>query len=105
MPFHTLRRLGARLSSAARCLFARSESPEERYRDFNGRYFSGFYEQERMLADQPRMKFYHAAIQRHIQPGDRVIVSPAMSTDDARARFGEVEEVKPYLRWTPQPKA
>ena len=39
------------------------------------------------------------------QPGDRVIVSPAMSTDDARARFGEVEEVKPYLRWTPQPKA
>ena len=39
------------------------------------------------------------------KPGDRVIVSPAMSTDDARARFGEVEEVKPYLRWTPQPKA
>ena len=39
------------------------------------------------------------------QPGDRVIVSPARSTEDARARFGEVEEVKPYLRWTPQPKA
>ncbi|MFZ0325034.1 MAG: peroxiredoxin [Actinomycetes bacterium] len=39
------------------------------------------------------------------QPGDRVIVSPAMSTDDARARFGDVVEVKPYLRWTPQPKA
>ena len=37
-------------------------------------------------------------------PGDRVIVSPAMSTEDARARFGDVEEVKPYLRWTPQPK-
>ncbi len=73
MPFHTLRRLGARISSAIRCLFARAESPEERYRDFNGRYFSGFYEQERMLADQPRMTFYHAAIQRHIQPGDRVI--------------------------------
>lgn len=73
MPFHTLRRLGARISSAVRCLFARAESPEERYRDFNGRYFSGFYEQERMLADKPRMKFYHAAIQRHIQPGDRVI--------------------------------
>ncbi len=36
-------------------------------------------------------------------PGGRVIVSPAMSTDDARARFGDVEEVKPYLRWTPQP--
>ncbi|MGB8650578.1 MAG: peroxiredoxin [Mycobacteriales bacterium] len=38
------------------------------------------------------------------QPGQRVIVSPAMSTDDARQRFGEVEEIKPYLRWTPQPK-
>ena len=37
-------------------------------------------------------------------PGDRVIVSPAMSTEDAKARFGEVDEVKPYLRWTPQPK-
>jgi thioredoxin-dependent peroxiredoxin len=37
-------------------------------------------------------------------PGGRVIVSPAMSTADATARFGEVEEVKPYLRWTPQPK-
>ena len=36
-------------------------------------------------------------------PGQRVIVSPAMSTEDAKARFGEVEEVKPYLRWTPQP--
>jgi alkyl hydroperoxide reductase subunit AhpC len=36
-------------------------------------------------------------------PGERVIVSPTMSTADARERFGEVEEVKPYLRWTPQP--
>ena len=36
-------------------------------------------------------------------PGDRVIVSPAMSTEDARARFGEVDEVTPYLRWTAQP--
>ena len=36
-------------------------------------------------------------------PGQRVIVSPAMSTEDAKAKFGEVEEVKPYLRWTPQP--
>jgi alkyl hydroperoxide reductase subunit AhpC len=35
--------------------------------------------------------------------GDRVIVSPTMSTDEAKERFGEVEEVKPYLRWTPQP--
>ena len=35
--------------------------------------------------------------------GDKVIVSPQMSTDDAKQRFGDVDEVKPYLRWTPQP--
>jgi len=39
------------------------------------------------------------------QPGDRVIVSLGLSTDEARERFVEVEEVKPYLRWTPQPQA
>jgi len=39
------------------------------------------------------------------QPGDKVIVSLGMSTDEAKERFGEVEEVKPYLRWTPQPSA
>jgi len=38
------------------------------------------------------------------KPGGRVIVSPAMSTEDAKSKFGDVEEVKPYLRWTPQPK-
>ena len=28
---------------------------------------------ERMLADRSRVDFYHAAIERHVQPGDRVI--------------------------------
>jgi len=37
------------------------------------------------------------------RPGDRVIVSPAMSTEDARERLANVEEVKPYLRWADQP--
>ena len=37
-------------------------------------------------------------------PGGRVIVAPTLSTEDAKEKFGEVEEVKPYLRWTPQPK-
>jgi alkyl hydroperoxide reductase subunit AhpC len=36
-------------------------------------------------------------------PGDRVIVAPTLSTEDAKAKFGNVEEVKPYLRWTAQP--
>ena len=36
-------------------------------------------------------------------PGDRVIVGTAMSTQDARQRFEDVVEVKPYLRWAKQP--
>ena len=37
------------------------------------------------------------------QLGSKVIVSPTVSTADAIEKFGDVEEVKPYLRWTPQP--
>ncbi len=51
----------------------RDDSPDQNHRDNNRLYFSGFHEQERMLADRPRMDFYHAAIQRRIQPGDHVI--------------------------------
>jgi SAM-dependent methyltransferase len=49
------------------------DTPEERYRAFNGWYFGHFVEQEKMLADRRRMDFYHAAVTRHIQPGDTVI--------------------------------
>jgi thioredoxin-dependent peroxiredoxin len=38
------------------------------------------------------------------QPGERIIVAPAMSTEDARQRFEEVVEVRPYLRWAKQPQ-
>jgi len=38
------------------------------------------------------------------QPGDRCIVVPSVSTDDARNIFAEVEEIKPYLRYVKQPK-
>ncbi len=37
--------------------------------------------------------------------GDRVIASPGMSTDDARERFDNVEEVKPYLRYVDDPRS
>jgi alkyl hydroperoxide reductase subunit AhpC len=37
------------------------------------------------------------------QPGDRVIASPGMSTDEARETFTNVEEVKSYLRFVDQP--
>ena len=36
--------------------------------------------------------------------GDDVIVPPTVSDEDARAKFGEFETVKPYLRRIPQPK-
>jgi len=52
---------------------SRREEADARYRSFNDRYFSSFFEQERMLADRPRMDFYHTAVTRHVQPGDRVI--------------------------------
>ncbi|MFV0524053.1 MAG: peroxiredoxin [Acidimicrobiales bacterium] len=39
------------------------------------------------------------------RPGERVIVSPTMSTDDARSRFENVEEVKPYLRYADAPSS
>ena len=37
------------------------------------------------------------------QPGERVIVAPTVSTADARARFKNVEEVTPYLRYATEP--
>jgi len=32
-------------------------------------------------------------------PGEEVIVPPSVSTEDARKKFGDVREVKPYLRY------
>ena len=37
------------------------------------------------------------------RPGDRVIVSPTMSTEDAEQQLQNVEEVKYYLRYADQP--
>lgn len=34
------------------------------------------------------------------QVGDDVIVPPTVKTEDARKKFGEVREVRPYLRYT-----
>lgn len=62
-----------RIIASAFSLFQRQRSAEEDYREENKGYFAGFFQQERMLADKPRMDFYHAAISRHVYPGDRVI--------------------------------
>ena len=37
------------------------------------------------------------------QLGDRVIVSPGVSTDDAKAKFQNVVEITPYLRYADAP--
>jgi alkyl hydroperoxide reductase subunit AhpC len=37
------------------------------------------------------------------QQGDDVIITPAVSDEDAQQRFGEFTKVKPYLRTTKQP--
>lgn len=37
------------------------------------------------------------------KPGDRIIVAPTISTEDAKAKFSNVEEKKPYLRYADQP--
>lgn len=39
------------------------------------------------------------------QPGERVIVAPTVSTQDAREKFKDVEEIKPYLRYAAAPTA
>lgn len=49
------------------------ETEDERYRNWNKGYFADLHSQERMLADQERMAFFYEAINRKIQPGDRVI--------------------------------
>ena len=47
---------------------------------------------------------YKVATPADWQHGDKVIVVPAVSTEDAIARFPKgVDIVKPYLRYTPQP--
>jgi thioredoxin-dependent peroxiredoxin len=37
------------------------------------------------------------------EKGDKVIVPPTLSTDDAKAKYGDVDEKKPYLRYVDEP--
>ena len=37
------------------------------------------------------------------QKGDKVIVPPTVSTDDAKAKYADVDEKKPYLRYVDEP--
>ena len=47
---------------------------------------------------------YSVATPADWKEGEDVIVVPSISTDDARLKFPKgIEEIKPYLRYTPQP--
>ena len=37
------------------------------------------------------------------EKGDKVIVPPTVSTDDAKEKYGDVDEKKPYLRYIDEP--
>lgn len=57
------------------------------------------------VIDSLQLTAYHkVATPADWKHGDKVVVSPAISTEDAHKIFPKgVEEVKPYLRLTPQP--
>jgi alkyl hydroperoxide reductase subunit AhpC len=48
---------------------------------------------------------YKVATPVNWNPGDEVIVAPALSDDEAKSTFGEFRKIKPYLRTIPQPGA
>ena len=39
------------------------------------------------------------------RPGDRVIASPALTTEEVMEKFDNVEELKPYLRYVDAPSS
>ncbi len=63
-----------------------------------------FFEVLRVL-DSLQLTAYHSvATPADWKSGEDVIVAPSISTEDAIKRFPKgVKEVKPYLRYTPQP--
>ena len=65
-----------------------------------------FYELLRVI-DSLQLKAYHkVATPANWEQGKEVVVSPAISTADAKDIFSKgVTEVKPYLRMTPDPTA
>lgn len=63
-----------------------------------------FHEVLRVLDSLQLTADYSVATPADWNHGERVIVVPSISTEDAIKKFPKgVEEVKPYLRYTPQP--
>lgn len=65
-----------------------------------------FYELLRVVDSLQLTAYHKVATPANWEHGDEVVVSPAISTADAKEMFDKgVKEVKPYLRMTPDPTA
>ncbi len=63
-----------------------------------------FYELLRVVDSLQLTAYHKVATPANWEHGQDVVVSPAIPTDEAREMFAKgVEEVKPYLRMTPDP--
>ncbi|NKI26247.1 Alkyl hydroperoxide reductase subunit AhpC (peroxiredoxin) [Arenibacter nanhaiticus] len=63
-----------------------------------------FHELLRVIDSLQLTAYHKVATPANWKHGDKVVVSPAITTEDAKKIFPKgVEEVKPYLRMTPQP--
>ena len=65
-----------------------------------------FYELLRVVDSLQLTAYHKVATPANWEHGDKVVVSPAIPTDEAKEMFSAgVDEVKPYLRLTPDPTA
>ncbi|MCM4168731.1 Peroxiredoxin [Arenibacter antarcticus] len=63
-----------------------------------------FHELLRVIDSLQLTAYHKVATPADWKQGEKVVVSPAISTEDAKKLFPKgVEEIKPYLRLTPQP--
>lgn len=63
-----------------------------------------FYELLRVIDSLQLTAYHKVATPANWKNGDDVVVSPAIATADAQKIFSKgIEEIKPYLRMTPQP--
>ncbi len=63
-----------------------------------------FHELLRVIDSLQLTAYHQVATPANWEHGEKVVVSPAINTEDAKKIFTKgVEEIKPYLRMTPQP--
>ncbi len=65
-----------------------------------------FYELLRVIDSLQLTAYHKVATPANWNNGEKVVVSPSIPTDEAKEMFTKgVEEIKPYLRMTPDPTA